>query len=206
MHWTPFKTPSKNIGNWCKMTHFKTLMYRAMIDYTQDHHSGLFGKLSEIHSLPDPCELQIDSFQDKVFICSTDWLLSRPFSSPWNTTLKLIHLKTPQFSIGFNLQEISFFKTLCIQCILLISRPSENNMSYSVKFTPFETIQKKKKPTSTQHYSCSDFCTPFKTPHWKKRRQQTKDIQTDHSSSSSSSSSSHCSGNINIPNKHFNDF
>ena len=98
---TPFMTISEEFWNWCKLTHFRAIAQMAKVDSFQDHHSGLYGKSSEIDSFQDPCELQwnwlisgpclyaaqnpfvltpfktpviyhqIDSFQDPMFICST---------------------------------------------------------------------------------------------------------------------------------------
>ena len=46
------------MANHQELTSFKTFTYTATFDSFQDHHSGLYGKSSEIETFQDLCELQ----------------------------------------------------------------------------------------------------------------------------------------------------
>ena len=84
------------------------------VDFFQDHHSGLYGKSS-----------QIDSFQDH-YLYKHIWLLSRPFGM---YTVKLA-------------SEIVSFQDHCVYTQnWLLSRPYETyTVENNIKLTPFKTI------------------------------------------------------------------
>ena len=104
MHWTPFKTPWRKIGNWCILTHFKTLTHTAKCDSFQDHHSGLYSKSSEIDSFQDPCDL------------SSNWLISKPYVHIQHNTVQIDSFQEPCIGLQcFHSPWETPFKTDCVR-------------------------------------------------------------------------------------------
>ena len=69
MRWTPFKTLQRNNENWCKMTPFKTILCSCAA-----HNPFIL--------TPFKTPVQIDSFQDHMFVYSTKLFKLTPFKTP----------------------------------------------------------------------------------------------------------------------------
>ena len=127
---TPLKTAQKrNLGNWCRLTHFRTISQMAKVYFFQD--PALEGKHWKLVEKMTPFKTpvnhnQIDSFQDPMFICSTKTVQIDSFQdpciglhsvfilngrhlqvdsvkSPWETTLRKLFPLGPFYTVNFRL-------------------------------------------------------------------------------------------------------
>ena len=157
------RSSQRKIGNWCILTHFKTLTHTAKFDSFQDHHSGQYSKSSEIYSFQDPCELQ------------SNWLISEPYVHMWAQNLfVLTPFKTP-VNLSSNwllsrpnvymqhkkLSNLTPFKTLTLDYKVFLFPMAETLQSDSVK-SPWETTLRKLVLSGPPIHS--EFQTHFKTP------------------------------------------
>ena len=183
MHWTPFKTPLRKVGNWCMLTHFKTLTHTAKVDFFQDLHSGHTANHQKLTHFKTLCSYaahnpfvltpfktlvnnhQIDSFQDPILIYSTKLFKLTPFktialdyivfSFSMGDTLQI---DSVIISMGDYLQKIGSFRTISYGESWTHPRPLHHIKQCFQ--SPWETSPRKL-ILSGQFYS--EFQIPFKT-------------------------------------------
>ena len=115
---------------------------------------------------------QIDSFQDCMFICSTKIFKLTPFKTPaldyivflfsMGDTLQIDRVKSP-WETNFNKTGCSF-KTILHSKFWTHFKTPVNHTSHISEWTPFKTIQKRKRTQRTWQYSFSDFLDSFQDP------------------------------------------
>ena len=156
MRWTPFKTLWRKIGNWCKLTHFKTLTHTAKLTPFKTLFSYVAHNPFILTSFKTLCLYTAQN-------CS-NWLLSRPlhwittvFSFSMGDTLQFDSVKSPWILPSTKLVLSEPFHTVNPG---LISRPL-----HCIKqcfHSPWETSFKQINSFRTILHS--EFQIPFKTP------------------------------------------
>ena len=151
---------------------------------------------------------QIDSFQDPMFICSTKLFKLTPFKTPaldyivfsfsMGDTLQIDSVKSPWET---TFRKLVTFRTILHSEFWTHFKTPVTHTSHSVNGLISRPFRRGKEDRAHCSTVLVTFWTPFKTLHWKSKKTQTQDNQTDHSSSSS-----HHRGNVIVLNNHFSDF